>query len=108
MAAHGSCNMLLLCLLLLLPSVSPVRLPKSSSNNATAATTAATASTESTATAATTAAIRNANAKAGSKYGKSYEPRNKFRQSQGQLKLQLLKVCGRRHVSCTEKNNFKY
>ncbi|EDX05609.1 uncharacterized protein LOC6732920 [Drosophila simulans] len=68
MAAHGSCNMLLLCLLLLLPSVSPVRLPKSSSNNVTAATTAATASTESTATAATTAAIRNANAKAGSKY----------------------------------------
>ncbi|XP_037709817.1 uncharacterized protein LOC119547163 [Drosophila subpulchrella] len=61
MAGHGSCNMLLLCLLLLLPSVSPVRLPRSSSNNATAA--AATATT-----ATSTAGSNNANAKAGSKY----------------------------------------
>uniref|UniRef100_A0A6P4EV79 Uncharacterized protein LOC108044492 n=1 Tax=Drosophila rhopaloa TaxID=1041015 RepID=A0A6P4EV79_DRORH len=62
MAGHGSCNMLLLCLLLLLPAVSPVRLPKSSSdNNATAAATA-------TATAATSAGSNNANAKAASKY----------------------------------------
>jgi len=96
MAGHGSCNMLLLCLLLLLPSVSPVRLPRSSSNNATAA-----AATATTATSA--AGSNNANAKAGSKYGESYEPRNKFRQLQGQLELQLLKVCGRRHFSYTEK-----
>nr|XP_036668600.1 uncharacterized protein LOC108011168 [Drosophila suzukii] len=61
MAGHGSCNMLLLCLLLLLPSVSPVRLPRSSSNNATAA-----AATATTATSA--AGSNNANAKAGSKY----------------------------------------
>ncbi|XP_016994338.2 uncharacterized protein [Drosophila takahashii] len=61
MAGHGSsCNMLLLCLLLSLPSVAPVRLPKSSGNNATAA-----ASSR-----ATSAGSNNsiANAKAGSKY----------------------------------------
>ncbi|XP_017082548.2 uncharacterized protein LOC108115553 [Drosophila eugracilis] len=60
MAGHGSCNMLLLCLLLLLPSVSPIRLPKNSGNNATATGTAATT--------ATSASSNNANAKAGSKY----------------------------------------
>ncbi|XP_016964739.1 uncharacterized protein LOC108034362 [Drosophila biarmipes] len=62
MAGHGSCNMLLLCLLLLLPSVSPVRLPKSSSSsNATAAATATTATSAGSNNA-------NANAKAGRKY----------------------------------------
>ncbi|XP_052853188.1 uncharacterized protein LOC128262746 [Drosophila gunungcola] len=70
MAGHGSCNMFLLCLLLLLlPAASPVRLPKNSSeNNATAAATPKATAT-SMATAATSAAgSNNANAKAASKY----------------------------------------
>ncbi|XP_043063885.1 uncharacterized protein LOC108098295 [Drosophila ficusphila] len=72
MAGHGSCNMLLLCLLLLLPAASPIRLPRNNNkgNNATARAAATTLATTTTATstAATSAGGNNANAKAGSKY----------------------------------------